>query len=173
MLIFGYSVLVSPNNFPRFWIFMYYVSPFTYFLQGLAAAGLAGVDIKCSPIELLELQIPHDSAARTRGDYLERYAIDTGGYVSNPSAITDCQYCQVFNSDPVLEGLGINPQQYWRNAGILAVYVVFNVIATFVICWSVRGRRAPAQGYENSLFLVESKPCFFPSGLGKYRICSS
>lgn len=39
---------------------MYYVSPFTYLLHILAVARLVGVDIKCFPIELLELQIPHD-----------------------------------------------------------------------------------------------------------------
>ncbi|KAH9905245.1 ABC transporter-like protein [Xylariomycetidae sp. FL2044] len=144
-IVFG-GILVSPEDLPRFWIFMYYVSPFTSFLQGLAVAGLTGIDVHCSSIELTQLQIPVEFARRTCNDYLGQYALDTGGYIANPLATGDCQYCPVSSSDTVLKSLGINSQHSWRNPGIMAAYVIFNIIATFIMYWlaraphSIRGR---------------------------------
>lgn len=38
------GVMTTPSAMPRFWIFMYRVSPLTYFIQALLAVGVANVD---------------------------------------------------------------------------------------------------------------------------------
>ncbi|CAI4947623.1 CGH_3_HP_G0044430.mRNA.1.CDS.1 [Saccharomyces cerevisiae] len=42
------GVMTTPSAMPRFWIFMYRVSPLTYFIQALLAVGVANVDVKCA-----------------------------------------------------------------------------------------------------------------------------
>lgn len=152
ILIIPESVLVSPNDLPRFWIFMYYASPLTYFLEGLAIAGVAGTRVFCSGVEMLHTDVPPSfspsAAGRTCGDYLGPYARATGGYVANPDAAADCRFCQVSEADTVLRTLGMDPRAAvaWRNVGIMAAYVVFNVAATFGVYWLVRGSRTKKKG---------------------------
>lgn len=123
---------------------MYYLSPLSYFLEGVAIAGVASAKISCSDVETLHVDIPSEfsSASRTCGNYLQSYAEASGGYVVNPNATEGCQFCPVSQANSVLSGsLGMDPQAViaWRNVGIMAVYVIFNITATFGIYWLVRG----------------------------------
>lgn len=125
---------------------MYRVSPLTYFVRGLAAAGLANAEIHCSAVEMLQLDMPQNTSFQTCGDYLTPYAKLAGGYVANPQATADCQYCPVSKTNTVLLALGIEPDHAWRNAGIMAAYVVFNILVTFAAyrLTRVRGRKGAA-----------------------------
>lgn len=117
---------------------MYRVSPLTYFLEGLAAAGISGASVRCSSIETIEIALPSSLGYHTCGDYLEEYINDAGGFVVNPSATSDCQFCPVSNADAVLASLGMNTQHVWRNVGLIAVYISFNLVAIFAVYWLVR-----------------------------------
>ena len=50
--------MVSSDELPRFWIFMYRVSPLTYLIDALLSTGVANTDVTCAPYELVEISPP-------------------------------------------------------------------------------------------------------------------
>lgn len=133
-------VLVQPVALPRFWIFVYRVSPLTYFLKGMVLASFKGTHLHCSATQLLHIDpIKDRSSPLACGEYLEPYIQLAGGYVENPTATSDCRYCPVFETDRALRDiLGMDTDDPWRNAAYMAVYIAFNVLATFVLYWVAR-----------------------------------
>ncbi|KAI1089119.1 ABC-2 type transporter-domain-containing protein [Rostrohypoxylon terebratum] len=132
------GVLTPPDRLAQFWIFMYRVSPLTYLIEGLATAGLAGTDVTCSPVEVLHIPFPQDSGALSCGQYLNPFITSGGGHVLNPADNADCQYCPLADANSILASFGMDQRHAWRNVGLMAVYVVFNVFATIGIYWLAR-----------------------------------
>lgn len=60
---------------------MYRVSPLTYFLEGLAIAGISEKSVSCAAIEMLPIELPVD--AGSCGEYLEAYMRTAGGHIAN------------------------------------------------------------------------------------------
>jgi ATP-binding cassette subfamily G (WHITE) protein 2 (PDR) len=118
------SVLVPPNELPRFWNFVYRVSPITYFVDGTAVAGLANMQLHCSEIEFLHINPP---LGQSCADYLTGYVGIAGGYLGNADAKFDCLYCPVTDANSLLSMYGTDFQKRWRNPGFLAIYSLFNV----------------------------------------------
>ncbi|KAJ8113402.1 hypothetical protein ONZ43_g5165 [Nemania bipapillata] len=81
------GILVTPDALPRFWIFMYRISPQTYLMNGLVLAGLANTEINCSPTDALQIDMLPNNATSC-GSYLAEYVTTHGGYVINPEAAT-------------------------------------------------------------------------------------
>lgn len=106
------GVLASPTALPGFWIFMYRVSPFTYLIDGILSTGLANALVICSDIEYLHFDPPNGS---TCGQYLANYISFAGGYVNNPEAMANCDFCTVRETNALLEGLGLSYGLRWRN----------------------------------------------------------
>ncbi|OTA63684.1 hypothetical protein K449DRAFT_31387 [Hypoxylon sp. EC38] len=132
------GVLTPPDKLARFWIFMYRVSPLTYFIEGLATAGFAGVNVVCSTVELLHIPLSQESEADTCGDYLAPFVASAGGQILNPQDNAECQYCPLSDADSILASFGMDQRHAWRNVGLLAAYVVFNIFATVGIYWLAR-----------------------------------
>lgn len=93
------GVLQPPRALPGFWIFMYRVSPLTYLIAGVTSTGLHGRRIHCAPAELSVFNPP---PGLTCGTYLDRFVTAAGGQLYNPSATSNCQYCQLTNADQYL-----------------------------------------------------------------------
>ncbi|TAQ91217.1 hypothetical protein B7494_g440 [Chlorociboria aeruginascens] len=133
------GVLVSPNDLPRFWIFVYRASPLTYFIDGMVLAGLANTYLECSNVQLLHIDLPFEGVSNlTCGEYLGSFLQYAGGTLKNPAATTDCLYCPVDQTNDLLQKLEFDIDHPWRNVGYLAVYVVFNSLAIYIIYWLVR-----------------------------------
>ncbi|KAA8642709.1 uncharacterized protein ATNIH1004_009461 [Aspergillus tanneri] len=131
------GILVQPGALPRFWIFMYRVSPVTYLMDGMIIAALANTKLHCATIDLLRITLPAN--ATSCGDYMTAYVSTTGGMVLNPNAtVGDCLFCSVADTNSALEALGIDITGQWRDLGFLAVYVVVNITATFFLYWVAR-----------------------------------
>lgn len=107
-------------------------------LEGLAVAGLANAKISCSSIETLQIPLPSESGAQTCGEYLASYVNDAGGQVLNPLDNVDCQYCPYHEGNSILVSFGMDLAHAWRNAGLMVVYVCFNILAIFGIYWAAR-----------------------------------
>lgn len=132
------SVFQPLDAMPKFWTFMYYISPFTYIIGGIAASGLHGVPISCSKNELSVMDPPPNY---TCGDYLQEYLDKRGGRLYNPSAIAQCQYCPVSSADQFLLKVGISWSNRWRNFGFVWAYIVFNCLAAVLLYYACRVRR--------------------------------
>ncbi|KAG9721672.1 putative ABC multidrug transporter, partial [Aureobasidium melanogenum] len=142
------GVMQSPTALPGFWIFMYRVSPFTYWVGGIVAAQLHGKPVVCSNVETSVFQPP---AGQTCGQYLTRYLETSPGYLQNPNARADCAYCALSNASELLAGSNIYYSQVWRNFGIFWAYVVFNIAAAVFLYWLFRVSKFSFSGLKEKM----------------------
>ena len=86
-------------------------------------------DIVCSPLEFAIVSPP---SGQTCSAFLEPFASFAGGYINNPDATENCQYCAFRTADQLLlQSFNIQYSHRWRNVGIFIVFIVFNVSAQF------------------------------------------
>ncbi|KAH6633454.1 ABC transporter CDR4 [Boeremia exigua] len=129
------GVLAPPDSFPRFWIFMYRISPFTYLVSGLLATGLANSSVQCAANEFIKFNAPE---GQNCGDFMKDYMSTAGGYLENATSTDQCSYCTIKDTNVFLAALSSKYEDAWRNFGILWVYVIFNIFAALALYWLVR-----------------------------------
>lgn len=129
------GVLATPEQLPGFWIFMYRVSPLTYIVAAMMAAGCTGLVVRCASREVLWMEVPQGMNC---GQYLTPFANATGGYILNPESTTTCQYCTTSSSAAFLSSIHAHLGDVWRNFGFLWVYIIFNIFAGCFLYWLVR-----------------------------------
>ena len=129
------SVLVSSNSLPGFWIFMYRVSPFTYFVEGILSTAVANTPVRCGEEEY---QVFNPPSRQTCGAYMEAYQSFAGGYLVDENATTNCQFCQIDNTNVFLTNFGIEYSNRWRDFGIIWAFIIFNVFAAIFLYWIAR-----------------------------------
>ncbi|KAM0257790.1 hypothetical protein ACHAPA_011586 [Fusarium lateritium] len=118
------GVLQPPTALPGFWIFMYRVSPFTYWVAGIVSTELAGRAIECSVDETSIFDPP---SGQTCGEYMADFLSAAPGQLQNPDATAQCQYCSLTNADQFMAGSNIYYSERWRNFGIMWAYIAFNI----------------------------------------------
>lgn len=129
------GVLAGPDVFPRFWIFIYRLSPFTYLVSGMLSTGVANTLVECSDIEILNFQPEHGA---TCGEWMSDWIKAAGGYLVNESATSNCGYCPVRETNDFLKLVGSDYSLRWRNWGLLIVYCVVNVGGALGLYWLAR-----------------------------------
>lgn len=129
------GVLANPDTFPRFWIFMYRLSPFTYLVGGMLSASVANTFVECASNELVSFQ---PLAGQTCGEYLNNYISVAGGYLVDSNATADCSFCTVRDTNTFLAGVGAYYKDRWRNFGILWAYIIFNIFAALGVYYLAR-----------------------------------
>ncbi|RFN50742.1 atpase [Fusarium flagelliforme] len=135
LCLFFCGVLASPDNMPGFWIFMYRVSPFTYLVSAILSTGLANVEVTCAKNEYTVFDPPSNS---TCGEYLSDYVKAAGGYVLNPDATSECNFCTIKDTNVYLKALSASYDNRWRDFGIGMVYIVVNIVGALFLYWLVR-----------------------------------
>ncbi|KAJ5621248.1 hypothetical protein N7528_006031 [Penicillium herquei] len=139
------GILVEPDALPRFWIFMYRVSPVTYLMGGMIKAALADTDLHCASIDLLNIPLPSENSSLSCGSYLDAYVQSVGGKILNPNTTVamgeDCVFCDVTDANTVLKSMGMDVHTRWLDLGLFVVYVVVNVAGIFFFYWLTRGRK--------------------------------
>lgn len=146
------GVLATPQSLPGFWIFMYRVSPFTYLVGGFLSAGIANTRVTCAANEFLTLQPSNGSCGEFLNPFIEgaNGQPGVGGYVSNPDAMSNCQYCTYDDSNVFLAGVSISYSDRWRNFGILWAFIIFNICAAVFLYWLVRVPKNKGKKKEKS-----------------------
>jgi ATP-binding cassette, subfamily G (WHITE), member 2, PDR len=118
---------------------MYRVNPFTYLVEGFLGTSLANAGVHCAPNEFITFYAPNGS---TCGEYLSTYSstYGTGGYLLEESATgnAQCQWCPISSTNQFLSGVNIFFDNRWRDFGLLWVFCVFNIGATFLLYWVSR-----------------------------------
>ncbi|KAH7186610.1 ABC-2 type transporter-domain-containing protein [Fusarium oxysporum] len=132
------GVLQTPAALPGFWIFMYRVSPFTYWIGGIVSTALHGRQITCSEKETSEFNPPSGS---TCGEYLEPFLQEAPGTLQNPNAREQCRYCSVSTADQYLAASQIYWSERWRNYGIFWAYIGFNIMMAIVLYYFFRVKK--------------------------------
>jgi ATP-binding cassette, subfamily G (WHITE), member 2, SNQ2 len=91
---------------------MYYVNPSTYWIGGVLAAVLANQPVRCAPGESTLFNPP---PGQTCAQYAGNFVKSAGqGYLTNPSATSECGYCQYASGAEYLATLNIRPDEKWR-----------------------------------------------------------
>ncbi|KAF1950445.1 hypothetical protein CC80DRAFT_578483 [Byssothecium circinans] len=140
------GVLVPSSSLPRFWIFMYHVSPLTYLMRGMFTVGVSGRNLTCASNEIIWIRQP--PSFNNCGEYMEDFVMASGGLITNPQDTKQSAYCPLQTTDQFLAIFNMDYGQRWRDLGIVAVYVVFNWAMTFGFYWLVRvpkKRRIPSK----------------------------
>ncbi|KAJ5306099.1 hypothetical protein N7508_005114 [Penicillium antarcticum] len=132
------GVMQPPDAFPGFWIFMYRVSPFTYWVGGMAGAQLHNRQVVCSAAETSTFSPP---SGQTCIQYMQKYINVAGGQLLNPDSTSECNYCSLTVADQYLSTSGIYYSQRWRNFGIMWAFIAFNVFMAVVMYYLVRVKR--------------------------------
>jgi ATP-binding cassette, subfamily G (WHITE), member 2, SNQ2 len=82
-------------------------------------------NITCTPVELVTLEPP---AGQSCGNYMQNYISRVGGYLTNPDATSGCLFCSDRTTDQyLLPSFNIEYSHRWRNVGIEAAFITFNV----------------------------------------------
>ncbi|KAM0471726.1 hypothetical protein ACHAP7_008991 [Fusarium lateritium] len=129
------GVLAPPDSFPRFWIFMYRVSPFTYLISAILSTAVANTDAVCAQNEYVTFQPPLGMKC---GEYMQEYIDQAGGYLLDEGANSTCTYCTIGDTNVFLAGVRSDYGDRWRNFGLLWVYIIFNIFAALGLYWLVR-----------------------------------
>lgn len=129
------GVLATPSTLPKFWIFMYRVSPFTYMISAMLSVAVANTNVVCAANELVRFDPP---PGMTCNSYMTPYIQFAGGYVVNGNATADCEFCPISDTNKFLVGVNAEYGDRWRNFGILWAYIVFNVFGALALYWLVR-----------------------------------
>ncbi|KAF9886304.1 hypothetical protein FE257_011563 [Aspergillus nanangensis] len=142
-LMFGLSfifngVMQPPSQLPRFWIFMYRVSPFTYYIGGISGTALHGRQVECDARELRVFDPPSGQSCT---EYLAPYIAKAGGQLYNGNATSGCQYCAMSSADDYLAAREIYWGDRWRNYGIFWAYFVFNIFCAIALYYVFRVRK--------------------------------
>jgi ABC-type multidrug transport system permease subunit len=116
---------------------MYYVNPSTYWIGGVLAATLTGIPIECTSAETGHFNAP---PGQTCQQYAGDFAKAAGGYLLNPNANQDCEYCPLSVGDQYLQTLNIHASEKWRDFGIFLVFVCTNWMLVYFFIYSVRIR---------------------------------
>ncbi|KAK1996952.1 ABC-2 type transporter [Colletotrichum falcatum] len=132
------GVLQAPSALPGFWIFMYRVSPFTYWVAGIVSTQLHGRPITCSAAETSTFDPP---ANQTCGEYLSDYLQVAPGQLQNPDANEQCRYCSLSNADQYMAGTNIFYDERWRNFGIVWAFIFFNIFIAVISYYLVRVKK--------------------------------
>ncbi|KAK7409614.1 hypothetical protein QQX98_008209 [Neonectria punicea] len=132
------GVLQTPDALPGFWIFMYRVSPFTYWIGGIAATEMHGRQVTCSTRETSIFDPP---SGQTCGEYLAPFTSNAPGKLQNPEDTEDCRYCAIRNADQYLAGSNIYWSERWRNYGIFWAFICFNIFMAITLYYVFRVKK--------------------------------
>ncbi|KAG2131012.1 ABC-2 type transporter-domain-containing protein [Suillus clintonianus] len=133
-----FNGVLQPFRALGWWQWMYRVTPFTYFVEGLLGQAIGRQLINCASTELVTINTPTGLNCTA---YMDPYISFAGGYMTNPNATTQCLYCPYRTTDEFMfSSFNVEYSHHWRNAGIVLGVVVFNVFATFWFTYVFRIR---------------------------------
>lgn len=144
-MFFAFSLIfngvMQPPSQLGWWIWMYRLSPLTYWVSGMSSAMLHDRRVECARSEVSIFDPP---AGDTCGTYLARYTPSapqlSAGFLINPEATAECEYCSVRIADTFLAQNGIYWSDRCRNFGLMWAYVLFNVAVLVLLYYVLRVR---------------------------------
>lgn len=174
------GVLANPDTFPRFWIFMWRVSPFTYIVSGMLSVAVANTEVVCAANEYLHFDPPQNT---TCAQYMDHYinglkdvpdigsVPGLGGYLRSDtvSSMSNCAYCPIKDTNLFLEAVHANYSDRWRNFGIIFAFIAFNIVAAMFVYWAVRVPKNKLGGKKEAAAAAAANNKASAAGTGKMQ----
>ncbi|CAK9785424.1 ABC transporter [Cutaneotrichosporon oleaginosum] len=115
--------------FWRYWL--YYLDPFTYLMQGLLTFPIWNEPVQCKSFEYGYLDPP---AGQTCGQYFENFLQYATGYVNNPDATSNCEYCGYAKGSEYLASMNITRKiDGWQGVLITLLFVITSYAFVFLL----------------------------------------
>jgi len=100
------GVVAPKATLPYFWrSWMYQLDPFTRLISGVVSTALWNQPVVCRDSEYSVFPAP---SGQTCGEYAGAFAEAVGGYLGNPDATGDCNFCQYSNGQAFYAPLDIS-----------------------------------------------------------------
>ncbi|SPO05125.1 probable ABC1 transport protein [Cephalotrichum gorgonifer] len=128
------GIVAGPDDFPRFWIWMYRINPFTYVAESFLGTSLAHAPVHCADNEFLFFRAPEGLSCK---EYMAPYISVLGGSLVGGDG-SDCQYCTMTDTDSFLESIHVSYDNRWRDFGLMWVFCAFNIAAAVGLYWLIR-----------------------------------
>ncbi|TDL15085.1 hypothetical protein BD410DRAFT_845493 [Rickenella mellea] len=139
-----FNGVLQPFGQLGWWKWMYRVSPFTYLIEGLLGQAIGRNDINCAQKEFVTVIPP---SGQTCADYMQQFIARLGGYLSNPDAISNCEFCPFRTTDAFMgRSFNIRYSHRWRNVGIMLGVTLFNVLVLYALTYLLRVRQGTVFG---------------------------
>jgi ABC-type multidrug transport system permease subunit len=101
-------------------------------MNAIIATGLSGIEIQCSPDDLMILDPP-------AGETCDRFLSGLSQYsIENPGATSDCRVCPFTTADELLNQFDISFSDRWWEFGVTMAYNLINVGLTLLLYWLAR-----------------------------------
>ncbi|KAG0022990.1 hypothetical protein BGZ80_010678 [Entomortierella chlamydospora] len=124
------GVVMPYFQMPGFWrSWMYWLDPYHYIVEGIVVTQLNNVAVICSSTEL---SIFHAPPGQTCNEYAGAFIATDTGYLNNPDATGNCEYCPYTLGQQYFEPLNMFYVHRWRNLGIFSAYILFNIFITIL-----------------------------------------
>ncbi|KAJ1822352.1 ATP-binding cassette transporter snq2 [Coemansia sp. RSA 2599] len=122
------GVTIPYFQMPRFWrSWMYWLSPYTYFIEGVITNDLHQTPIRCKRGEFFSFSPPGGQTCQQfAGDWLSSNV----GYIRDFTATSNCEYCPYSVGDDYYRNLNWSFNHRWRNWCILLGFTAFNILFT-------------------------------------------
>ncbi|KAI9501140.1 ABC-2 type transporter-domain-containing protein [Coemansia spiralis] len=119
------GVTIPYPQMPLFWRrWMYYLSPYTYYVEGVITNDLHGTPIHCKSRDLFVFRPP---GGQSCGQFAGSWAAQASGYIRDMAATGSCQYCPYKSGDEYYKTLNWTFVHRWRNFVILIGFTAFNI----------------------------------------------
>ncbi|KAJ6261194.1 ABC multidrug transporter atrB [Drechslerella dactyloides] len=130
------GIMVPYASLPAFWrSWMYYLSPFTYLVEGFLSVLTHNVPVICKDDEFARYQAPFDQTCQ---EYTQPFIDQVGGYVNTLPDGT-CAYCQYNIGDEYAVSFNCFYSNRWRDIYVSIAFCVFNILVVFVCSWLYLG----------------------------------
>jgi ATP-binding cassette subfamily G (WHITE) protein 2 (SNQ2) len=127
MLVF--SGVLQPYSQLGWWQWMYYLSPFTYLIEGLLGQALGNQPITCTSAELVTIEAPSGMSCSA---YMDPYIALAGGYLADPNATAACAFCPFQTTDAYMQfNFNVSYGHHWRDLSVVLGVTGFNVLFMF------------------------------------------
>ncbi|KAI0966753.1 ABC transporter PeaB1 [Xylaria arbuscula] len=136
MFVNIFSGTLSPEPItPTGWRWYYKVSPLWYHSEGVMSNALEGLELRCDPAEVSVFQPP---AGSTCVGYAAEFLRSATGYLLNPNATVDCQYCRYTDGQSYYAQWGYDFVNRYKNVGIVIGFIAFNYTAVIALTYALR-----------------------------------
>ncbi|KAI1385489.1 ABC transporter [Hypoxylon trugodes] len=140
MFVNLFSGTLSPKPVtPSGWRWYYKLSPLFYLSEGTTSDILYGLDITCDPSETSIFQPPADGI--TCDDHASEFLRTATGFLLNPNATSDCQYCRYKDGQSYYLQWGYDFANRYRNIGIFIGFIAFNYTAVIVLTYLTKVKK--------------------------------
>ncbi|KAL6453292.1 CDR4 ABC transporter CDR4 [Candida maltosa Xu316] len=129
------GVMVTKEDLPGFWIFMYRCNPFTYLISVILSVGLANTTVTCAENEYLRIIPPQGYTCQ---QYMQPFMEVVGGYLLDGTSNVECQYCTVNTTNVFLHQANAEYANRGRDTGIFIAFIAINIIGTFCLYYLAR-----------------------------------